>query len=193
MSPLQLPKMDSCVLAILFGVPLNQMDPRIHSRIEMRLEEIELELNSEDTSALIAETLYDERDELLRMVDRSDTAWNALTLFDPEDNPSWPAPVTRLDRDGDPVVTLPCTDCGLVGETTEGMGGACADCFWESTKRQRRSCGACGGRLSFVAGTTLICGLCRDVDAEEDTRGCGNCAGCAYCMASPDFVPADEV
>lgn len=171
--------------------PLNQMDPRIHARIEARLEEIDRELGGEDTSALMAEVLYDERDQLLRMVETDDDSWNAVSFFDPEDSPSWPA---RVNRDGETVTTLPCTDCGLVEETTVGMGGMCADCFWESTKRARRSCQGCGAANSLtLTADAILCELCRDAEAEEDTRGCGNCAGCGYCMADPDFVLAGEV
>jgi len=167
------------------------MDPRIRTKIETQLEEIALELNSPDMSATLAEVLYDERDTLLRMLAEDDDTWNHLEFQEPEDIPSWPAP--RVNRDGEVVVTLPCTECGLVDETTAGMEGRCADCFWESRKRARRSCEACGSHGPLTLGAALLCELCRDVEAEEDTRGCGNCAGCAYCMGNPDFVPADEV
>ena len=169
------------------------MDPRIHARIELRLMEIEEELNSDDMSAALAAVLYDERDELARMVQEGDTTWNHLEFFDPEDNPSWPAPVARLNRDGDIMVHLPCTTCGLVDETTAGMEGMCADCFWESTKRRRRGCEACGGHHNLSLGSQILCELCRDAEVEEDNRGCGNCAGCAYCMTGADFDPAGEV
>jgi hypothetical protein len=172
-------------------VPLNQMDPRIHARIEARLAEIDIELGDGDTSALMAEALYDERNDLLRMVAENDDTWNHVDFFDPEDNPSWPAPVARLNRDGDIMVMLPCTDCGLVDETTAGMNGLCAECFWESTKRQRRCCVSCGGHLSLV--TETMCDLCIGVEEEEDTRGCGNCAGCAYCMTTADYEPSGEI
>lgn len=164
------------------------MDPRIRTKIETQLEEIALELNSPEMSATLAEVLYDERDTLLRMLAEDDDAWNHLEFQDPEDGPSWPPPLEegRVDRDGELVVTLPCTECGLVDETTAGMDGRCADCFC-------RSCEACGSHGPLTLGRGLLCELCRDVEAEEDTRGCGNCAGCAYCMGSADFVPGDEV
>jgi hypothetical protein len=38
-----------------------------------------------------------------------------------------------------------------------------------------------------------MCDLCIGVEDEEDTRGCGNCAGCAYCMTSADYEPSGEI
>ena len=35
---------------------------------------------------------------------------------------------------------------------------------------------------------TGICDICVD-----DTRGCGNCSGCAYCMSLGEYYPGDEI
>jgi hypothetical protein len=58
----------------------------------------------------------------------------------------------------------------------------CVDCGQSGHMNHGTRCGA----------SVALCDICVD-NREEDTRGCGNCAGCAYCMADEGYNQADEV
>jgi hypothetical protein len=93
-----------------------------------------------------------------------------------------------------------CIDCGSMDQLNhiEHRGKIivrCDDC--------ERGCPCCDGRCADCGRTghmnygtrdgmeATLCDVC--VDAEEDTRGCGNCAGCAYCISFGEYDHAGEV
>lgn len=93
-----------------------------------------------------------------------------------------------------------CIDCGSTDELhhIEHRGKIlvrCVDC--------ERGCPCCEGRCADCGRTghmnrgtrdgeqATLCDVC--VDAVEDTRGCGNCSGCAYCMSLGEYDHAGEV
>lgn len=59
---------------------------------------------------------------------------------------------------------------------------ACVDCGQTGHMNHGTRCGA----------SVALCDICVS-NEEEDTRGCGNCAGCAYCMVDDGYDQANEV
>jgi hypothetical protein len=58
----------------------------------------------------------------------------------------------------------------------------CVDCGQSGHMNHGTRCGA----------SVALCDICVD-NEEEDSRGCGNCAGCAYCMVDGGYDQANEV
>jgi hypothetical protein len=90
-----------------------------------------------------------------------------------------------------------CDDCGSTEDLIhvqhrDGISVWCADCD--------RGCPCCEGRCADCGrrghmNRTMRDGVATSVcdNCVEDTRGCGNCSGCAYCMSLGDYCPADEI
>ena len=96
----------------------------IRERIEQDLRAVDAELESPDTSALMAEALHDQRNTMLRTLD-------------------------ALDRPGD----FPCVVC-TYASGHRFMDGRCADCYWhriESKEDDRPDCARCSG-CAYCAG-----------------------------------------
>lgn len=154
--------------------------------MESRLAEIERLMQDKTLSHSDRQLLDQELDDLLRSMD-----FRAMAEFaEPDSDEERGCPCCSNER---------CEDCGRCGHMNRGpvvdrhTRMLCDTCI--ATYPTCTDCGAVGADHSGVRNNTWVtlCELCAINSAEDMREGCGNCAGCAYCMVFDQYDPAGEV